>query len=184
MAELVLYTIGYGGRQPWVFFSLLPAECELIDVRVSPRGWHASYCRESLLERFRGRYFWYRSLGNVSDSADVWQPPLGCAFSTEEALETVGVHVTHSLRPLVLLCAEADPQHCHRRLVAEAVAARVPGLRVVHLGVPAAAQGALEFSSTLSPVAGHGELCWQCPEGPCEREGGCTHYQGVQHGEA
>ena len=31
------------------------------------------------------------------------------------------------------LCSEAAPQHCHRRLLAEGLAATEPGLRVVHL---------------------------------------------------
>ncbi len=31
------------------------------------------------------------------------------------------------------LCSEASPEHCHRRLIAEALAATEPELRVVHL---------------------------------------------------
>jgi len=33
----------------------------------------------------------------------------------------------------VLLCAEPDPDHCHRRLVAEFIAEKLPKVRVVHL---------------------------------------------------
>ena len=32
-----------------------------------------------------------------------------------------------------LLCSEAKPDKCHRRLVAEYWAAHLPGLRIVHL---------------------------------------------------
>lgn len=36
-------------------------------------------------------------------------------------------------RRTALLCSEADPEHCHRRLVAEFLAARWGGLEIVHL---------------------------------------------------
>ncbi len=32
-----------------------------------------------------------------------------------------------------LLCSEATPEHCHRRLVAEMLAASWPGLEIIHL---------------------------------------------------
>lgn len=35
--------------------------------------------------------------------------------------------------PICLLCLEADPRHCHRALVAEAVAERGGGIAVTHL---------------------------------------------------
>jgi uncharacterized protein (DUF488 family) len=33
----------------------------------------------------------------------------------------------------VLLCSEASPEHCHRRLVLEYLQERIPGLNIVHL---------------------------------------------------
>ena len=35
--------------------------------------------------------------------------------------------------PTCLLCSEDKPEHCHRRLVAEAMLQRWPDLRIVHL---------------------------------------------------
>lgn len=35
--------------------------------------------------------------------------------------------------PCCLLCSEATPEHCHRRLVAEAIRKRWPDVEVVHL---------------------------------------------------
>jgi uncharacterized protein (DUF488 family) len=32
-----------------------------------------------------------------------------------------------------LLCSEPTPEHCHRRLVAERLAAHWPGVEVIHL---------------------------------------------------
>ena len=41
--------------------------------------------------------------------------------------------VVRSGRRACLLCYEAEPAHCHRSLVAVALASLLPGLRVVHL---------------------------------------------------
>ena len=38
-----------------------------------------------------------------------------------------------SAPPTALLCLEADPAHCHRTVVARALQARAPGLRIVDL---------------------------------------------------
>jgi len=35
--------------------------------------------------------------------------------------------------PTVLLCSEPTAEHCHRRLVAEYLAARMPGISITHL---------------------------------------------------
>ncbi|HEY7092470.1 MAG TPA: DUF488 family protein, partial [Ktedonobacterales bacterium] len=40
-----------------------------------------------------------------------------------------------------LLCAEPTPEHCHRRLVAEAFARLEPGLEVQHLVLKARGKG-------------------------------------------
>jgi uncharacterized protein (DUF488 family) len=36
-------------------------------------------------------------------------------------------------RRTVLLCSEDTPEHCHRRLVAEHLAARWPDVQIIHL---------------------------------------------------
>src|ERR671913_347110 len=56
------------------------------------------------------------------------------ALATDEArdgMETL-VDLAGGARKLCLLCFEADPAHCHRTLVAAALAERVP-VRVEHL---------------------------------------------------
>jgi hypothetical protein len=35
--------------------------------------------------------------------------------------------------PVCLLCSEATPEQCHRRLVAERLAATWPGVEIIHL---------------------------------------------------
>jgi uncharacterized protein (DUF488 family) len=49
-----------------------------------------------------------------------------------EALDALAAELPRGPRT-VLLCLEADPATCHRRVLAEALAERVPGLRVVDL---------------------------------------------------
>jgi hypothetical protein len=36
-------------------------------------------------------------------------------------------------QPSALLCSEASPEHCHRRLVSERLAASWPDVEIVHL---------------------------------------------------
>lgn len=53
-------------------------------------------------------------------------------------------------RPTVILCAEADPQRCHRQLVADALVAR--GGRVVHILAPGHVEAhTLHISARLTP---------------------------------
>ena len=55
------------------------------------------------------------------------------ALLTERESEAVGREVLAAYRRPCLLCAEATPEHCHRRLVAEWWADRLPGLEIEHL---------------------------------------------------
>jgi len=51
----------------------------------------------------------------------------------ERATEDVGRLIVARYKAPCLLCIEATPEECHRRLVAEYWAAHLPGLAVVHL---------------------------------------------------
>ena len=132
MPDLILYTIGYGNRQPEAFFALLPEGCTVIDVRRSPRGWHAEYGKKRLRARLGRRYLSWTALGNSSGTAETWAPAEGIAAAWA-CIQAMCIHMETDDTPVVLMCAEADPLQCHRRLVAEEVARRVPGLQVVHL---------------------------------------------------
>ena len=52
---------------------------------------------------------------------------------TEAQAALAGLAERASRERVCLLCLEADPAVCHRTLVAEAVAAGVPGVVVTHL---------------------------------------------------
>ncbi len=51
----------------------------------------------------------------------------------ERQAERVGAEIIARYRAPCLLCSEANPSKCHRRLVAEYWVARLPGLEVAHL---------------------------------------------------
>ena len=128
-----LYTIGYGDRQPAEFFAMLPEECTLIDVRRRPSGrWHYGYGRDALTRRYGRRYLSWPALGNATEDPNRWIPALGITAARDclDALLSLG---EHSNSPIVLMCAERDYRYCHRRFIAEELAALVPGLEVIHL---------------------------------------------------
>ena len=128
-----IYTIGYGNRQPEDFFKLLPASGLIIDVRRLPRAWHGAYHARQLKKRLGDRYRSEPAFGNRANTGDVWQPvnPDFAYANIPSMGESVRQGMTY-----ILLCAEQDPQRCHRRLVAEAIARHASGTAtIVHLGV-------------------------------------------------
>lgn len=49
------------------------------------------------------------------------------------SVEAIGHEIVSHYRAPCLLCAEREPERCHRRLVAEYWSRHVPDLRIVHL---------------------------------------------------
>lgn len=133
-----LYTIGYGNRKPEEFFALIPNGATIIDVRRSARGWSSEYSAKRMGERMGNLYLYWPALGNsFHGSHNQWIPEGGWGLANDflEALASLARTLEQQGQPpIVLLCAESDPQRCHRRFVAEEVAKRVDGLEIVHLG--------------------------------------------------
>src|SRR5215213_8847119 len=73
---------------------------------------------------------WLFKAGRVAEAAPAFREHLETAAAHE--LDEVAAELDRGPRT-ALLCLEADPASCHRRVVAEALAARRPGLRVVDL---------------------------------------------------
>jgi uncharacterized protein (DUF488 family) len=131
MSARTLYTIGYGNRKPEAFFAMLPEGAKIVDVRRSPTGWHQAYCLPGLKARLGDRYRWRGALGNgTNGTADHWDKLPG---ADDWLVGFAFWYKAYGGTPVVLLCAEADYQRCHRRFVAEEIARRVPGLEIVHL---------------------------------------------------
>ena len=130
----MIYTIGYGNQQPDAFFARVPEGAIMVDVRAHPySAWHQQFGAAALARRYRELYWGAPLLGNVGHVPDAWHPPSlvvaeGLLLGLAEALTRDGLD-------LVLLCAELAPDHCHRRLVAEALSAMAGGVDIHHLVV-------------------------------------------------
>ena len=123
-----LYTIGYGGRHPQHFVTLLTqANIALVcDVRADPRrAYRGMYTfnpeKESgplprLLAQAGIAYEWFPELGNP----DRQDPEIRAfqqlmAQEAESRLQRLRTRVQAVCA--CLLCAEQDAQHCHRRII-------------------------------------------------------------------
>lgn len=71
----------------------------------------------------------YRA-GRVAEAASAYQRHVEC--TADDELGALAAELV-SGPPTALLCLEADPADCHRRVITEALKARVPGLSVVDL---------------------------------------------------
>jgi uncharacterized protein (DUF488 family) len=123
-----LYTIGYGGRHPQHFVTLLTqANIELVcDVRAEPRrAYQGMYTFNPdkgsgplprLLAQAGIAYKWFPELGNP----ERWDPEIR-AF--EQLMAQEAERRLQRLRTCVqawracLLCAEQEAQRCHRRII-------------------------------------------------------------------
>jgi uncharacterized protein (DUF488 family) len=123
-----LYTIGYGGRHPQHFVTLLTqANIELVcDVRAEPRrAYRGMYTFNPdkgsgplprLLAQAGIAYKWFPELGNP----ERWDPEIQAfeqlmAQEAERRLQRLRTCV-QALRAC-LLCAEQEAQRCHRRII-------------------------------------------------------------------
>jgi len=120
------FTIGYGGRSPTEFISLLKSQGvrTLVDVRLRPdRARLGCYVRaksadkgiEKLLAGEGVRYLSLIELGNIFRDRESWREPY------RRLLDAAGDLLTAKLNdldgPLCLMCAEKDVNRCHRQLI-------------------------------------------------------------------
>ena len=134
-------TIGYQGTTMERFLAALTGEKVdlLVDVRAVASSRRAGFSKTALAANLDGagiEYLHLRGLGTPADGRaaarsgkhEEMHRIFGEHLRTWEAQEAL-----HRLEELVrggrhvaLLCFEADPAHCHRTLVARALAERVP----------------------------------------------------------
>jgi len=144
-----LYTIGFTQKRARQFFDLLRANAiqRLVDIRINPHGQLSGFARQEDLP-----YFLQELAGNCQY---IHLPPLA---PTKEILKDYRAdadwprYVTRfealmdqrdipgsldradfEAVTCCLLCSEASPEQCHRRLVAERLALHWPGVEIVHL---------------------------------------------------
>jgi uncharacterized protein (DUF488 family) len=148
--RLEVTTVGYQGATVHTFLQALrEARVELlVDVRAVSSSRRPGFAKSALAANLQGagiEYLHLRDLGTPAagraaaragrhaEMRRIFLAHLGTS-AAQAALEALG-EIVRSGRRVCLLCFEADAAHCHRSLVADALAALVP-LRVTHL-VPA-----------------------------------------------
>lgn len=144
-----IYTIGFTQKSAETFFERLRQNGiqMLVDIRINPRGQLAGFARQENLPYFlrqlaEGCHYVHRpELAPTKEilkgyRADGDWPRYVACF---EALMDER-HIPAALRPedfesqvCCLLCSEATPEQCHRRLVAERIAAGWGDVEIVHL---------------------------------------------------
>lgn len=177
-----LYTIGHSTRSLDELVELLEEHGirTLVDVRRFPGSRrHPHFGREPLAAALEGRAVAYRhepALGGrrgapAADSPNVaWRNASFRAYADHTSSDEFGEALERVLRggeeaPLAVLCAEALPWRCHRRLIADVAVAR--GRRVVHILAPGRAE-----DHELHPdvrVDERGRVTW--PAAPPEQRG-------------
>jgi uncharacterized protein (DUF488 family) len=138
--HMKVYTIGYGGRRPQEFIAILKEHgvITLADVRLLPeRTRFGSYKKakesskgvERLLSDAGIKYVWLRELGNIYMDSDDWSEKYRLLLEAEGDRRTE--RLLNLQFPVCLLCAEKDPERCHRSIIAEHLAGR--GFEIEHL---------------------------------------------------
>jgi uncharacterized protein (DUF488 family) len=143
-----VYTIGYTRKSLREFMGLLlPAGVDaIIDVRLRNRSQLAGFAKQDdlaflLREGFGIEYEYCLDLAPTPEILDAYkargswsayEESFLCLLEKRQAA-SIGQQVLSRYQRPCLLCAEPAPDRCHRRLVAEWWAERLPNLRVIHL---------------------------------------------------
>jgi uncharacterized protein (DUF488 family) len=147
-ASPTIWTIGYERLlAPELIAELKVARVRrLIDVRFRPQSRRAGMSKTRLGDALREHgiaYEHHRELGTPADirwfykhnrvAEGAAQFTIHIEEASSDALDALAGEITGGGPPTALLCLEADPAHCHRRIVTERLAVRIPGLRVIDL---------------------------------------------------
>lgn len=147
MPTPILATIGYESATVPTFLDALQAAAVdlLVDVRAVARSRRPGFAKTRLasnLEEAGIRYLHLRGLGTPAEGRaaaragrhEEMQRIFRDHLDTPAAQADLDslLDLVRSGQRLCLLCLEANPDHCHRSLVAEAVVERLP-VRVSHL---------------------------------------------------
>jgi uncharacterized protein (DUF488 family) len=143
-----IYTIGFTQTTAERFFTrLADARVErLLDVRLNNTSQLAGFAKAQDLPYFArsilgAAYEHQPLLAPTQDILDAYKKRKGAWDAYETAFVALMEHrrihevlsATDFERRTALLCSEAGPEHCHRRLVVDFLAKRWPNVEVVHL---------------------------------------------------
>jgi len=127
-----IHTIGYGRRSLAEVRDLMVEHgiWLLVDIRRTPFSRaRPEFSRPNLQMELEAMYRPMPALGNRRDAGERWEP--SSPEKAEHALSQLAALVKQGV-VIALLCAEADPQRCHRREVAERLS-HLTGRPVQHL---------------------------------------------------
>jgi uncharacterized protein (DUF488 family) len=143
-----LYTIGFTRKPAERFFTLLKEHGveRLVDIRVHPGGQLAGFAKQDDLAYFLDRLVGcdYHHLPILAPADDIlsqyrkdhdWATYVRRFEALMDERDVPG-SLDRDLfeeRTSCLLCSEATPEKCHRRLVAERLAKAWPGVEVTHI---------------------------------------------------
>jgi uncharacterized protein (DUF488 family) len=143
-----IYTIGFTQKPAERFFRLLreAGVQRLLDTRLNPGGQLAGFAKQGDLAYFLRELIGcdYRHQPLLAPTADIlgdyradhdWNHYVTRFEALMDEREVPGIldRAELAATPSCLLCSEATPEHCHRRLVAERIARVWPDFTIVHL---------------------------------------------------
>lgn len=143
-----LYTIGFTKKTAEQFFTLIKQHRveRLLDIRLHPGGQLAGFAKQDDLAYFLNKLAGcdYLHMPNLAPSDDVlstyrkdhnWPRYVERfeALMDERGIPDALDRSIFDEKACCLLCSEATPEKCHRRLVAERLAKRWPNVEIVHL---------------------------------------------------
>jgi uncharacterized protein (DUF488 family) len=143
-----LYTIGFTHKTARQFFDLLQQNGvqRIIDIRLYPGGQLAGFTKQADLPYFLRELIDcdYRHLSELAPTDELlksfrsdknWQKyePAFFALMQQRGIPEKLDRSLFEEKTCCLLCSEATPEHCHRRLVAELLASKWEGVTVIHI---------------------------------------------------
>ena len=148
MATPKIYTIGFTKKSARQFFETLNRASvkKLVDIRLNNTSQLAAFTKKEDLEYFvhticGASYHHLPNLAPTQDLLDALKKHKGSWTDYEVRFQALmrergaieKLDRTFFEDACCLLCSEATPEHCHRRLVAEAIHHRWPDLQIEHL---------------------------------------------------
>jgi uncharacterized protein (DUF488 family) len=146
---MIIYTIGFTQKRAETFFERLRTNGvqKLVDIRVNPHGQLAGFARKEDLPYFLRHLAGgcdYVHLPELAPTKEILKayradhdwPRYAARFEALMDERNIPVALSQDdfqSQACCLLCSEATPEQCHRRLVAERLAAHWPDVTVVHL---------------------------------------------------
>lgn len=142
-----LYTIGYSKKSAAAFFSILRKASvkRLVDVRLHNTSQLAGYTKKDDLSFFaeaicKVPYQHVTELAPTEELFEIlkkgkapWEQGAPAFLKLLKARKVERHLNPKEMDGACLLCSEAKPHHCHRRLVAEYLQDKWPNVEIIHL---------------------------------------------------